>query len=191
LVGAAQMGLAKTVMTMKRTSHSIFAFTIFLAVTISVSAQSTVQDQSILRLNAVQSYWADPSTGLMWPTRDSDKDLSWKGSMKYCRTLRLSGFADWRLPNMAELQGIYDKNVETPGLAGYHNKQRPFTWHVKGGIFLTGREWSSNYVQDDRGRNSGYEMHFDFNSGESDHDPGDWPYPHDGMRALCVRGAGI
>ena len=34
--------------------------------------------------------------------------------MKYCHGLRLDGYADWRLANMAELQGIYDKTVEAP-----------------------------------------------------------------------------
>jgi len=125
----------------------------------------------------------------MWAKSDSEKDLSWKGSLKYCRNLHMSGFSDWRLPNMAELQGIYDKNVEAAGLAGYHNKQRPFTWHVKGGIFLTGDQWSSNYRMDDRGRNSGYEMYFDFNEGKPNDEPSGWPYSNAGMRALCVRGS--
>ena len=62
--------------------------------------------------------WADPATGLMWAAKDSGKDVSFKSAVKYCRDLRLAGYSDWRLANMAELQGIYDKSANAPGLAG-------------------------------------------------------------------------
>jgi hypothetical protein len=150
-----------------------------------VSAQSTTEKRG-----PAQGYWVDPTTGLMWVGRDNGKDVSWKGAVKYCRKLRLAGFSDWRLANAAELGGIYDKSVEAPGLAGYRNKQRDFTWHVKGNLFLTGDLWANNYREDDRGKNSGYEFYFDFNSGEVDNQPGDFPYPFQSMRALCVRRAG-
>jgi hypothetical protein len=174
---------------MRHPSKPVSLLIIFCAMTIAASAQSTLQHRNTLQQGPALSDWTDPSTGLVWATRDSDKDLRWKGSMKYCRSLRMSGFSDWRLPNMAELQGIYDKSVEAPGLAGYHKKQRPFTWHIKGSIFLTGDQWSSDYRQDDRGRNSGYSMYFDFNEGKPNDDPSGWPYSNAGMRALCVRGS--
>ena len=88
---------------------------------------------------------------------------------------------------MAELQGIYDKTANVPGFAGPHNED-PFTWHVKGNIFLTGDQWSSDYDLDDRGRPSGYVYYFDFNEGKSKDDPTGWPYSFVGSRALCVRG---
>ena len=109
--------------------------------------------------------------------------------MKYCRGLRLDGHSDWRLANMAELQGIYDKSVEAPGLAGYAKHLRAFTWHVKGNLFLTGEQWAGHEVTGRMPLES-YEYHFDFNAGKPDRDPSGWPYPSSGMRALCVRGPG-
>ena len=88
---------------------------------------------------------------------------------------------------MAELQGIYDKKVEAPGLAGPTKNPRAFTWHVKGNLFLTGDQWSGHHVTGRMPLES-YEYHFDFNEGKPDIDPGGWPYPSSGMRALCVRG---
>jgi hypothetical protein len=137
-----------------------------------------------------RGFWTDPSTGLMWTAKDNGKDVSWKKSMKYCRDLRLAGYSDWRLPNMAELQGVYDSSITSPGLAGPRKKQRTVTWHVKGNLFLTGNQWSSNYRMDDRGRPIGYAYYFDFNEGKPNDDPTGFPYPFTFMRALCVRGSG-
>ena len=86
-------------------------------------------------------YWNDPSTGLMWAAKDSGKDLSWKDAAKYCRNLRTAGYSDWRLANLEELQGIYDRKAFSPGLGAH--EVSPTTWHVKGYLFLTAYVWSS------------------------------------------------
>jgi hypothetical protein len=137
-----------------------------------------------------QGYWVDLDTKLMWAGQDNGKDVSWKGGKKYCKNLRLAGYSDWRLATLAELQGLYDKKVEVPGLSGTGRDQEEFTWHVKGNLFLTGDEWSSDFRADDRGKNSGYVYYFDFNEGRSNDDPTGFPYPFAGMRALCVRRPG-
>jgi hypothetical protein len=124
----------------------------------------------------------------MWTVKDNGKDVSWKGALKYCRNLRLADHTDWRLPNLLELQGIFDASVNAPGLSGL--KSEPTMWHVKGNLFLTLYEWSSNCRLDDRGRCSGYVSYFDFIAGKSNDQPTGWPYPYSGMRALCVRGSG-
>ena len=147
-------------------------------------AQSPANDEGLKQETQARGYWIDPSTGLMWAGKDNGKDVSWKGAMKYCRNLRLAGYSDWRLPNMAELQPIYDKTANAPGLSGPQKKPRTDTWHVKGNLFLTGNQWSSNYPTDDRGRPSGYAYYFDFNSGKPNEDEDGY-----GARALCVRGS--
>ncbi len=136
--------------------------------------------------------WNDALTGLSWTSRDNGKDMSWKGAVNYCRKLKLGGYVDWRLASSFELQGIYDKTVEAAGRAGdtKGGVPRDFTWHVKGNLYLTGVEWS-----DDRtvrnGKPVGYAEHFDFNEGRLDNDPIGWPYPYNGLGALCVRGSGL
>jgi hypothetical protein len=131
-----------------------------------------------------QGLWTDPSTGLTWTARDNGKDVSWKGAVKYCRDLRIGGFSDWRLATLDELKGIYDTNSHAPGRDGLGAS----TWHVKGNLYLTGYQWSSNYRTDDRGRNSGYSWFFDFNDGRSSNQPSGFPYSSSFRRALCVRG---
>jgi hypothetical protein len=136
----------------------------------------------------MRGIWVDPVTRLMWAAKDNGKDVSWRKAMKYCHGLRLDGHSDWRLANVVELQGIYDKTVEAHGLAGSTKNSRAFTWHVKGNLFLTGEEWGGHQVTGRMPLES-YEYHFDFNEGKSDRDPSGWPYPSEDMRALCVRGS--
>lgn len=150
-------------------------------------AQSPPEGQSRAPETQARGVWTDPSTRLMWAGRDNGKDVSWKGAVKYCRDLRLAGYSDWRLATRAELGAIYDRNANAPGLAGLDKE--PSTWHVKGNLFLTGDEWSSERRYDDRGHPNGYAWYFDFNEGRSDNDPSGFPYPHSLMRALCVRGS--
>lgn len=143
-----------------------------LAVPMAVGAQSATDDRGLAQETQVRGYWLDLATGLIWTARDNGKDVSWKRAAKYCRNLRLAGYSDWRLPNMAEVQGIYDPNANAPGQAGPRKKPRPFNWHVKGNLFLTGDQWSSNYRMDNRERPIGYAYYFDFNSGKPNDDQG-------------------
>src|SRR4051794_21324274 len=90
-------------------------------VAIFSSNQSPAQDTQ------VRGYWVDPSTRLMWAGKDNGRDVSWKKAMKYCRESRLWGFSDWRLATLSELETIYDKTVDAPGLS----MGSDFTWRVK------------------------------------------------------------
>ena len=107
---------------------------------------------------------------------------------KYCRNFRLAGYSDWRLATVAELKIIYDRSANAPGLSGPDNG--PSTWHVKGNLFLTGYQWSSERRNDDRGHPTGYAWYFDFNDGRSNNQPSGFLYSPSFMRALCVRGSG-
>jgi hypothetical protein len=77
----------------------------------------------------------------MWAGKDNGKDVNWKNAVKYCRALRLAGYSDWRLGTLGELEGIYDKNANAPGLMGPSGKGTASTGHVKGNLFLTGDQW--------------------------------------------------
>jgi Protein of unknown function (DUF1566) len=146
--------------------------------------QSLSNDRVAARDTKAHGYWTDPATGLMWAVKDNGRDVTWHKAVKYCRDLRLAGYSDWRLANMAELQGIYDRTANAPGL-GAHEIE-PTTWHVKGNLFLTAYQWSSNDILDDRGHPSGYAYYFDFNEGKPNEDQkGYSTYKH----ALCARGS--
>jgi hypothetical protein len=75
--------------------------------------------------------WTDPATHLMWAGKDNGKNLTWEEASHYCSALTLEGYSNWRLPTVNELAGIYDVTQDVGG------------WHVKGGIRVTGWEWSS------------------------------------------------
>jgi hypothetical protein len=147
------------------------------------AAQSSTETPRPAQETQARGYWVDTS-GLMWAGKDNGKDVNWHQATKYCHNLRLAGYSDWYLPTIDELQGIYDAGLETPGLCGERGN---CTWHVKGGLFLTGHEWSSSLNHDDRGRPSGSAPRFDFNDGTRfDDDLGYYTF----KRALCVRGSG-
>jgi Protein of unknown function (DUF1566) len=155
---------------------------------IQASAQSAPEDQNRAQESQGRGFWTDPSTGLMWAGKDNGKDVNWKNAVKYCRALRLAGYSDWRLATLGELEGIYDKNANAPGLMGPSGKGTASTWHVKGNLFLTGDQWSSTQLGDDRGHPSGYAPRFDFNEGRVFN--GDEITFYTNKRALCVRGSG-
>jgi hypothetical protein len=163
---------------------------ILAVTTVAAVAQSPAVDSTSAKQTQLRGYWADPSTKLRWAGKDNGKDVSWKGAVKYCRNLRLAGYLGWRLATLSELEGIYNKNANAPGLArlGGPAKGSDFTWHVKGNLFLTGNQWSSSQRLDDRGHPSGYAWRFDFNEGQTF--DGDEVTFHTNKRALCVRGPG-
>ena len=49
----------------------------------------------------------DENTGLMWMNADSGT-YNWKSALAYCEDLTRSGYSDWRLPNIKELQSLVD-----------------------------------------------------------------------------------
>jgi len=136
--------------------------------------------------HVVESTWTDTTTGLIWTKKDNGSDVNWNQASAYCQSLRLGGNSDWRLPTIDEFNGIYDPSVDIPGYIrgqAYHDYTRvgeAVTWHVKGGLRLSGEHWSSTTVNP-----SGYAWYFSFSNGKRYSAP---PfYTHDGARALCVR----
>ena len=157
-----------------------------------VAVVPSLRGQSPLSHSAVEQtreYWTDPDTSLMWAPKDNGRDISYYKAIKYCRDLRLSGYSDWRLASMFELQPLFDSRIESVGRAGdgRGGNPREVTWHVRGNLYLTGVEWSDARRLDDRGKPSGYGWYFDFNSGQSTDDNLGYSA---GKRALCVRGVG-
>jgi hypothetical protein len=162
------------------------AVLLFSVSVLMATVQSARDAQGQVQETQVRGYWIDPATRLMWAGKDNGRDVSWKKATKYCRDLRLAGYSDWRLATLGELEGIHDKDANAPGLAGPSGKSRPFTFHVKGNLFLTGNQWSGTRLVNDRGRPSGYASRFDFNEGRAFN--GDELSFRTNKRALCVRG---
>jgi tRNA A-37 threonylcarbamoyl transferase component Bud32 len=111
--------------------------------------------------------WTDPATGLTWTLRDNGSDFNWNQATSYCRNLQLGGYSDWRPPEIAELEGIYDASQAS---------------HVKGGIHLSAVPW---YWSATEGR-SGSAWNFGFVRGKREQNI---TASYGGLRAICVRGA--
>jgi Protein of unknown function (DUF1566) len=109
------------------------------------------------------------STELTWTKQDNGSDVTQQQALNYCRS-SLEGFKDWRLPTIDELQSIYDPSANENGR------------HIKGGIKLTGAQWSSS-----PGESSGEAWVFLFSLGHRLSDDVGSSYV---TRALCVRRAG-
>jgi hypothetical protein len=57
-------------------------------------------------INADDGTIVDMTTGLMWEKSPDNQPRNFKGAMDYAKNLKLSGYNDWRLPTIEELQYI-------------------------------------------------------------------------------------
>ena len=64
----------------------------------------------------------DSRAKLIWKKDTSNKPLSWEEAITYCEELDYAGYTDWRMPTLAELQGLYNPNnnnhIETTSSIG-------------------------------------------------------------------------
>ena len=154
-------------------------------------AQHSSWDPLLAQKTQAQGYWTDPSTGLMWAARDSEKRMNWHKAVTYCRTLRELGYSDWRLASIDELESL----VHLQAYATEHiGSSDILHWngdlHVNGGLLLTGdRHWSSTQVSDPNKQVSKTHFwSFDYRVGKRMSGFEDWA-EGDTMHALCVRNA--
>jgi hypothetical protein len=113
----------------------------------------------------------DSETGLEWMGRDGEQALPWDGAERYCRDLVLQGRTDWRLPEIAELQGLYDQRFAEPCGAQ--------TCHLDPRIHI-----GSPWVWSGTERTPKTRFYLDFSVGTS---LSPWISPTLVRRVLCVR----
>jgi len=124
--------------------------------------------QTTLGQQSSTGTYLDRTTGLTWAAADNGASATASQAARYCRTLTLGGFTDWRLPDIEELRGLFGGTADSNGR------------HVAGPIRVTGWAWSST-----PGQQPGEQWAFDFgDGGRASAVTGD-----SGLnRALCVRG---
>ncbi len=59
---------------------------------------------------------SDTATGLMWQKATAPDTYTWEQALAYCEGLSLSGYTDWRLPNVNELQSLVDYSQHAPAI---------------------------------------------------------------------------
>jgi len=125
--------------------------------------------------------WTDPQTRLMWMTTDNGHDVTRQQAIDFCTRLDYAGYHDWQLPQIDELQTLYDTSVSISGIWG---PTRPVYWHVKGNLHLTGGAAASNLTWLTEQTPAGLEQSYDFSFGRRNYDPTNFNADH---RALCMR----
>jgi hypothetical protein len=137
--------------------------------------------------NQSSGWWVDSSTGLIWAAKDSGKSVTWGHARKYCRDLRLAGYANWRLATLDELEtlvvnGAYDpKRVDNAGSLIVAVAGSP---DVRGGLSLVDDPWSSNRPRDRFHRPYSDGWFFDFRTSQPSYD---LQLFRNIKSALCVR----
>jgi hypothetical protein len=56
----------------------------------------------------------DSRTHLEWTSRDHPQPLTWDDADRLCRESSLGGQKGWRLPEIGELQALYDERFDEP-----------------------------------------------------------------------------
>lgn len=51
--------------------------------------------------------------GLEWQLGSNGENVPWSDAHEYCETLEHAGFADWRLPTLAELERLHEPGEES------------------------------------------------------------------------------
>ena len=130
------------------------------------------------RLQAASLVWVDGTTGLMWTRKDNGGDVTWEEATSYCRGLGVGGHKDWRLGEIGELEGLYDRGASRD----FTYDGKTYQYHVKGGI-----EFSIPFIWSATRNGSGEAWGFYFDTGKRFSDPLD---DSSSSRALCVRRSG-
>ena len=87
----------------------------------------------------------DNLTGLMWQRVPLSTTSTWNGAIDYCNNLTLAGYTDWRLPNVLELESLYNAsradNAAWLNSQGFSNVQNNYYWSAGTDADLTDNAW--------------------------------------------------
>lgn len=93
----------------------------------------------------------DMETNLMWQDNDDgivNTQLSWESSIKYCESLELAGFEDWRLPSINELRSLRNYADEYPSIReGFIHHGRGSYWSSTTQHFNENEAWYDNFTR--------------------------------------------
>lgn len=99
--------------------------------------------------NIALGIYVDNKAGLMWQDNDAvkTKKLKWSDADKYCSTLNLGGYNNWRLPTITELENMPNQSNGTVGISHYDNGDY---WTSSSFVSYSNslEKWTLRYLQD-------------------------------------------
>lgn len=72
----------------------------------------------------------DTVTGLMWQEQDDSEERSYLDALAYCTDLGLGGQEDWRLPNVVELQTLFQQSSSGNHEEAFVNARAERYWSI-------------------------------------------------------------
>jgi hypothetical protein len=80
-------------------------FLIFIALVLPLLGQSHKAESALARfVDNGDGTVTDTARSIMWQKGDNGDQVTFERAQKYCKTLRLGNYADWRLPKPDELE---------------------------------------------------------------------------------------
>lgn len=90
----------------------------------------------------------DTSTGLMWQQATASDTQTWANAISYCENSELSGFSDWRLPTIKEIDSIADLNRANPAINIDFFPETQSSYYVSSTTWVPTTSNAWNYVFD-------------------------------------------
>ena len=118
--------------------------------------------------------------GSLWSLITSGAALLWNEASEFCETLDAGGYSDWRLPQLAELEALYDPDAEN-SIRGPFALEDCCAWSAENLIQIAPGQ--KGQLPAPGGPPDGYYWGFLFDGGISYYSNGRFP---DGF-AMCTR----
>jgi hypothetical protein len=102
-----------------------------------------VLSHSVLWANNSDVYM-DTRTGILWQDNKDAKSIKqdWSGAKSYCKDLSLSGYSDWHLPSINELETLSNDDKSSPAIiSGIKNIISSFYWSSSANVNNAKSAW--------------------------------------------------
>ena len=100
----------------------------------------------------------DKDTGMMWQDSSIIVKKNYSDAISYCEDLSISGYSDWRLPNIDELMSISDKSRYKPAIKKiFKNTKNDYYWSSSKYKGNSSKAWIVNFY-------NGYDSSYDISS---------------------------
>ena len=116
---------------LKKSIITVLLIAPLFGVEIVINKSSEPIEISTFTRDNIKEVVTDSATGLMWQDDASVKSIigSWSGAKEYCKNLTQSGYSDWFLPSIVELESIVDIKRYNPAIKKeFQNSVSSYYW---------------------------------------------------------------